>query len=93
MSTFINKKIEISHRNLFKEKINRNLSLTLFLLSKSRKRKRAELKNEFPVRCYKNVCFMSGEQQSVNSKFSLARIQLRKYVAFGYFPMVTPSSW
>ena len=93
MPTFINRKIEKSHRNSYLEKKNREITLSLFLLNKKRKKKRAELLSNYPIRCYKNVCFLTGEFQSVTTKFSLARNQLRKHVAFGFLPMVTPSSW
>lgn len=93
MPTFINRKIEQAHRNSYSEKKNREIKLSLFMLNKKRKKKREELISTYPIRCYKNLCFLTGEFQSVTTKFSLARNQLRKYVAFGYLPMVTPSSW
>lgn len=41
----------------------------------------------------KNICILTGRSRSVYRFFKLSRLQIRKWVSYGYCPGVTKHSW
>ncbi len=93
MAKFIRANSEKTRRNKFNEKQIRCLLLDKFLLKRRKRSKMEDLNKSFPIVRTKNRCVLSGASKSVYAKFSLSRHCLRKYMNFGYLPMLIQSSW